>query len=200
MQPAVGLLLCIGVPAPRSHVKTQIYLETDGQKELTWHLGASHSICQMIRQSSPDSTTPRTFTTSQLCKVAGVTRGQLRLYEREGLIAPPKRTAAGYRCYEIDASMRLRAILLLKEVGFTLAEIGLLLDERDMGNIGRQELQDLSSQLVRRIDERVLRLQVVRKLAAPLALGDMSELEDPDCTFLTEFLSAELAMPQARRA
>lgn len=36
-------------------------------------------------------------TTSALCKAGNVTRGQLRLYEVEGLIAPPSRTAAGYR-------------------------------------------------------------------------------------------------------
>jgi hypothetical protein len=31
-------------------------------------------------------------TTSTLCKAANVTRGQLRLYEEEGLIAPPMAT------------------------------------------------------------------------------------------------------------
>ena len=36
-------------------------------------------------------------TTGALCKAANVTRGQLRLYEEEGLIAPQSRTEAGYR-------------------------------------------------------------------------------------------------------
>jgi hypothetical protein len=41
-------------------------------------------------------------TTSALCKAANVTRGQLRLYEEEGLIAPQGRTEAGYRQYGAD--------------------------------------------------------------------------------------------------
>jgi DNA-binding transcriptional MerR regulator len=53
-------------------------------------------------------------TTSALCKAANVTRGQLRLYEEEGLIAPQSRTEAGYRQYGADTVDRLRAILHYK--------------------------------------------------------------------------------------
>ena len=60
-------------------------------------------------------------TTSVLCKSAGVTRGQLRLYEDAGLIAPQSRTEAGYRQYGSDTLDRLKAIRHLKDLGFTLA-------------------------------------------------------------------------------
>ena len=36
-----------------------------------------------------------------------VTRGMLRLYEREGLLAVPPRSAAGYRHYPADTAERL---------------------------------------------------------------------------------------------
>ena len=74
-------------------------------------------------------------TTSALCKAANVTRGQLRLYEEQGLIAPQSRTEAGYRQYGSDMLDRLKTIMHLKELGFTLAEIALLLSERDHGEI-----------------------------------------------------------------
>ena len=60
-------------------------------------------------------------TISVLCKSAGVTRGQLRLYEDAGLIAPQSRTEAGYRQYGSDTLDRLKAIRHLKDLGFTLA-------------------------------------------------------------------------------
>ena len=53
-------------------------------------------------------------TTSALCKVANVTRGQLRLYEEEGLIALQSRTEAGYRQYGVDTVDRFRVILHYK--------------------------------------------------------------------------------------
>ena len=84
----------------------------------------------LIRQT-PSS--PFFQTTSALCKAANVTRGQLRLYEEEGLIAPQSRTEAGYRQYGSETLDRLRAILHLKELGLTLAEIALLLSDRDHG-------------------------------------------------------------------
>jgi hypothetical protein len=45
-------------------------------------------------------------TTGALCKAANVTRGQLRLYEDEGLIAPLRRTEAGYRCVRTRPAQR----------------------------------------------------------------------------------------------
>ena len=77
-------------------------------------------------------------TTSALCKAANVTRGQLRLYEEQGLITPQGRTEAGYRQYGADTLDRLRAILHLKELGLTLAEIALLLSDRDQGALDEQ--------------------------------------------------------------
>ncbi len=83
-------------------------------------------------------------TTSALCKAANVTRGQLRLYEDEGLIAPLSRTEAGYRQYGTDTVDRLKAIMHLKELGFTLAEIALLLSDRDQGALDVQAIVRLA--------------------------------------------------------
>jgi DNA-binding transcriptional MerR regulator len=130
-----------------------------------------------------------TFSTSQLCREAGVPRGQLRLYEREGLIAPPLRTAGGYRKYSHDMVLRLKAIQGLKDVGLTLAEIGTLLTERDINGLSRGELQKKAADMLRKTDEHIRRLQVVREYLAGFASGDFEILNDPDCQFLTNFLS-----------
>lgn len=139
-------------------------------------------------------------TTGALCKAANVTRGQLRLYEEEGLIAPQCRTQAGYRQYAADTQDRLRAIMHLKELGLTLAEIGLLMAERDRGTLDEQGIQALAKEVLLKIDERMARLQVIRGFVAPVAKGDMSVLKDEDCNFVVDFMTALSAKQNKRRA
>ena len=137
-------------------------------------------------------------TTSALCKAANVTRGQLRLYEDEGLIAPLSRTEAGYRQYGTDTVDRLKAIMHLKELGFTLAEIALLLSDRDQGELDVQAIVRLAGEALSKIDERIAALQVIRAYVAPVASGDMSVLQDEDCNFLVQFMTA-LSVEKTRR-
>jgi DNA-binding transcriptional MerR regulator len=139
-------------------------------------------------------------TTSVLCKAANVTRGQLRLYEDEGLITPQSRTEAGYRQYGADTLDRLKAIMHLKELGFTLAEIALLLAERDHGELDERAVQQLAGDVLSKIDERIAGLQVIRGYVAPVAVGDMSVLQDEDCHFVVEFMTALSAEKTRRRA
>jgi MerR family copper efflux transcriptional regulator len=139
-------------------------------------------------------------TTSALCKAANVTRGQLRLYEDEGLIAPQSRTEAGYRQYGTDTQDRLKAIRHLKELGFTLAEIALLLSDRDNGELGEQAIVQLAGEVLSKIDARIAGLQVIRGYVAPVAIGDMRVLQDVDCNFVVEFMTALSAERDKRRA
>lgn len=139
-------------------------------------------------------------TTSALCKAAKVTRGQLRLYEEEGLIAPQSRTEAGYRQFGSDTLDRLKAIMHLKELGFTLAEIALLLSDRDHGEIDEPAIRRLAGEVLSKIDERIAGLQVIRGYVAPVAVGDMSVLQDKDCNFVVEFMTALSADKARRRA
>ena len=139
-------------------------------------------------------------TTSALCKAANVTRGQLRLYEEQGLIAPQSRTEAGYRQYGTDTLDRLRAILHLKELGLTLGEIALLLSDRDQGVLDEPAIQRLAREVLSKIDERIAGLQVIRGYVAPVAIGDMRVLQDEDCNFVVEFMTALSVQKYKRRA
>jgi MerR family transcriptional regulator, copper efflux regulator len=130
------------------------------------------------------------MTTAALCAAAQVTRGTLRLYESQGLIPPPKRSAAGYRHYPASEVLRLQAIRHLKEIGFTLKEIALLLDEREQGDLDPQRVRELARVQLLDIDARVARLQTVRRYVAMVADGDTDLIDDPDCNFLLDFLAA----------
>ncbi len=130
------------------------------------------------------------LTTGALCGQAGVTRGTLRVYERAGLLPEPLRTPAGYRHYPPDTVARLTAIRQLKEIGFTLREIALLLAESELGRITPARLRKLAREQAIEIDRRIARLQVVREYVAAVAAGDRSVLGDPACDFLLKFLAA----------
>src|SRR5262247_4308641 len=63
-----------------------------------------------------------------LARDAGVNPETIRYYERRGLLPEPPRTPAGYRQYSAADAERVALILRAKDLGFTLAEIGELLD------------------------------------------------------------------------
>lgn len=74
-----------------------------------------------------------TLTIGQLAEAAGVHLETVRYYERRGLLPEPPRSAAGYRLYGLDDVDRLRLITRAKALGFTLREVGALLDDDARG-------------------------------------------------------------------
>ena len=72
------------------------------------------------------------FTIGQLCEEFGVTARALRFYEDEKLIAPERNGTQ--RLYSERDRARLAWILRGKRVGFSLNEIGELLDLYDLGD------------------------------------------------------------------
>jgi len=64
---------------------------------------------------------------SALADAAGVSVDTIRFYEKQGLLAKPRRTPGGLRDYGPDGVRQLAAIQRAKALGFTLAEIADLL-------------------------------------------------------------------------
>ncbi|UXI70683.1 heavy metal-responsive transcriptional regulator [Tahibacter amnicola] len=91
----------------------------------------------------------------QLAKRAGVPIDTVRYYERNGLLTPAHRTAAGYRHYGDRQLKRLRFIRRAKALGFTLDDIrGLLTlsDEQDVATV-KQAAQRKVDDIAQRIAE-----------------------------------------------
>ncbi|MBT2206739.1 MULTISPECIES: MerR family transcriptional regulator [Actinomadura] len=65
---------------------------------------------------------------SQVAEAAGVNPQTLRYYERRGLIAEPARSLGGHRLYPAETVTLLRVIKTAQRLGFTLEEIGELLE------------------------------------------------------------------------
>ena len=65
-----------------------------------------------------------------IARLAGTTSRTLRHYDDIGLLRPSRIGGNGYRHYDADALARLQRILLLRELGLSLPEIGRVLDGR----------------------------------------------------------------------
>lgn len=70
----------------------------------------------------------RQWTIGEIAGVAGVTVRTLRHYDQLGLLEPAERSHGGHRRYAVSDVQRLYRILALRRLGFSLAEIGGLVD------------------------------------------------------------------------
>ena len=71
------------------------------------------------------------MTITEVCRKTGISHRTLHHYDAIGLLKPTRVTAAGYREYDDGALERLYLILLFRELGFPLKEIGDILDAED---------------------------------------------------------------------
>lgn len=79
----------------------------------------------------------------ELSRAAGVDAQTIRFYEREGLLAAPRRLENGYRRYDADAIARLAFIRSAQAADLTLAEIAGVLRVRDRGDSPCSHVQTL---------------------------------------------------------
>ncbi|MCC5795318.1 MAG: MerR family DNA-binding transcriptional regulator [Chromatiales bacterium] len=117
------------------------------------------------------------LTIGALARQAGVSTSMLRFYEREGLLRPAGRTAAGYRLYPQSALRTLLFIHRAQRLGFSLGDIRLFLEGRDTSSIGGAELRDLARQRLVDIERRLTELLVLRH-ELDLFLDDLTEQVD----------------------
>lgn len=79
-------------------------------------------------QEREDAVTERDWSIQEIARLAGTSSRTLRHYDDIGLLPPSRIAANGYRHYDETALVRLQRILLLRELGLGLAEIGDVLD------------------------------------------------------------------------
>jgi MerR family copper efflux transcriptional regulator len=97
-----------------------------------------------------------------LAQKAGVATETLRYYERLGLIAPKRRTAANYRVYDNTTTHRLTFIRQAQSLGFSLTEISelLALHSRPMADMA--EVKQLTETKIADIDQKITHLQRIK--------------------------------------
>src|SRR5690348_9953704 len=84
-------------------------------------------------QSPPDDASPtRLLRINEVAAEVGATTRAIRYYEEIGLLQPAARSEGDYRLYDQSDLERIRHIRELRDTaGFSLAEIGQLLEDED---------------------------------------------------------------------
>lgn len=112
---------------------------------------------------------------SELARSAQLTPGQVRHYERQGLLSAP-RNASGYRDYPPGAAAVARRIGLLVELGFTTAEVRAFI-ERLEEPARDHAASDPHRQRLAAIDEALAALREARAHLVALLVIDPSEVK-----------------------
>ena len=100
----------------------------------------------------------------ELARAVGKTVRAMHLYEELGLLEPAARSEGGFRLYATDAVERIKWIVKLQAIGFTLAEIqGFVKDFQGAGS-GREateRVRALFTEKQAQIREQITQLQVI---------------------------------------
>ena len=97
---------------------------------------------------------------TEFAKRAGVRPDVVRYYVREGLLAPGRNPANGYKLFGSPHLSRLRFIRQTQALGFTLSEIRVLMARMDAGDC---PCEDMREQLKTKIVENQIKLREMQE-------------------------------------
>ncbi|MEJ2452320.1 MAG: heavy metal-responsive transcriptional regulator [Gammaproteobacteria bacterium] len=132
-----------------------------------------------------------TLNIGQLARQTGVTVETVRFYEKQGLIAAPQRSAAGYRQYPRETIQRLRFIQNAKDVGFTLKDIGELLALREEPGTTCEDIQLRASDKLMEVEQKLRELTQIRNALARLVTKCKVQAVEGECPILAELDNEE---------
>ena len=116
-------------------------------------------------------------------RTSGVSAKMIRYYEHTGLIPAARRSESGYRAYTQADVHRLQFIRRARDLGFSVAEIGALLD---LWNDRARKSADVKRLAQRHIAELEQRMRNLRQMADTLEqlIGCCAGDERPECPIL----------------
>jgi DNA-binding transcriptional MerR regulator len=100
---------------------------------------------------------------SQLAKAASVSTDTVRYYEKQGLMAPPSRQDNGYRSYTAADMETLRFVRGAQALGFSLAEIRVILPQLAQGTFGRNDIEHQLQTKMAQIDAHMRQLRTLKR-------------------------------------
>jgi len=123
----------------------------------------------------------RKMTISELAGEFGITPRTIRYYEEVGLLSPHRNTPTSQRLYDERDRARLKLILRGKRFGYSLAELGDILELYDVDPTQRQQIMrtlEYGLQHIREIDERIEELREIREEMLEFGTSFLEILEE----------------------
>src|SRR5437762_6933819 len=104
----------------------------------------------------------RAYKIGAVARRAGVGVETLRYYERLGLMGSPRRTESGYRLYTDAIFARLDFVRKAQAMGFTLEEIGRIIQESETGQSPCADVRRIARRKLEELDQRLKQLRQYR--------------------------------------
>ncbi|MAT40833.1 MAG: hypothetical protein CL609_00725 [Anaerolineaceae bacterium] len=143
------------------------------------------------------------LTIGQLAKQVGLRTSALRYYEEQGLLTPAERSDSGYRLYDPKAEITLSFIQRAQRLGFSLADIRVLLKNWQDGLLEQETILQITQQRYFEL-ERQMTQSLVLQHELGLFLQDLREnqenktqIGEPLDTFLKRVCNNPLSQPNA---
>ncbi len=124
------------------------------------------------------------MTIGKVARKVGVNVQTLRYYERIGLMKPSGRGESGYRFYPSDAVQRLSFIKHAQQLGFSLADIGALLELRVSDPSHCLEVHRKAEVRLEDVRTRIERLRRMEQVLEELIRSCAERLETDPCPIL----------------
>ena len=126
----------------------------------------------------------------QAATASGVSAKMIRHYEDIGLVQRPKRTTSNYRLYSQNDVHVLRFVRAARHLGFSLTQIGELLNLwRDRRRPSRK-VKALVMEHVSELDRKIAEMQAMKATLEHLAHHCHGD-ERPDCPILDDLSGAK---------
>ena len=129
------------------------------------------------------------MTVNELARRAGIPAHIVRYYTQCGLLSPARNARNAYRDYDETALRRLRFICNVKKLGFTLTEIGMILDAADADGVLLPAIRDLMELRARLYQEELASaLQLQQTILEVIEQWDRPDGDVPQRVKLQRFI------------
>lgn len=111
---------------------------------------------------------------NQVEKITGVSKRNIRFYEKEGLLLPKRNSENGYRVYDAADIWRIKVIKMLRMLDMPLEEIKKVLDEEQMLSVAivKQQIE---------LERKAKELQAAISFCEQLKEVELNSLNVDDC-------------------
>jgi Cu(I)-responsive transcriptional regulator len=130
---------------------------------------------------------------SDAARLSGLSNKMVRHYESIGLIRPPARSTAGYRQYSQRNVDELAFIAHARTLGFSINQIGDLLDLRQNPHRASREVKAVAQQHLQALDAKMQQLKHMQTLLTDM-ISKCPGDDDPNCSILQQLETPDPGM------
>jgi MerR family mercuric resistance operon transcriptional regulator len=131
------------------------------------------------------------MTISEVARQAKVGVETIRFYEREGLLAQPRKPQSGYRQYAAAHVERIRFLKQCQSFGFTLSEAGLLADSLDQGKATCQSTCDLAERKLTELRAKISEFRSLEQRLETLLDSPCRREKNAECSVVAALTRGE---------